>query len=97
MLKSVLSVFVTCLIISCATTWDWKADPYTYDAPTRFIINADGTFCKVTEECMDGFISFPYENIQSLEENIERLELKKEYKDVIMQEVDKLYGDMYHD
>ena len=92
MLKSVLSVLLICLIISCATTWDWEANPYTYDAATHSIINAEGDFCKLDSNCMDGFVSFPYENIQALEENIERLDLQDDYERVILQEVEKLYG-----
>jgi len=95
MQKLALISCVLFLTISCVTTWDWVADPYTYDATADSLVNAEGVFCAVTEECMHNFISFTYENIQALEENIERLELKEEYKGAIIQEVKKLYGVRY--
>lgn len=68
-----LSVCAICLTSSCATDWDWKADPYMGDHATQTLVNPDTLNVKCDSPEFDNFVCFTTENIAELEYNIQKV------------------------
>jgi hypothetical protein len=47
---------------------------------------------KASDPGFDDFTCFPSENIKELKENIDRLKIPKQYKSILLGEVDKIFA-----
>ena len=75
-----LNVWLSSLMISCATTpqWEWKADPYEPNISQMEVVSGTGKTVKCYEAEFSGFTCFPYQNIEALKVEIKKMKLYNE-------------------
>ena len=82
-----LKILLLVSLLGCGNTdWNWIPDPYTVDYEAKVWYNADDEECGLSDECINDLIAFPWDNIEELKVNIEKLDIPKKYKKRVMKE-----------